>query len=74
MPLGRPVDMRTDAKGWLTWTRYNEDPDSERILEAIRSQSLTGMSFTGVFLRSDPELRAGHWSQYGPDDSGRCRW
>jgi HK97 family phage major capsid protein/HK97 family phage prohead protease len=70
VPIGTPVDMRTDAKGWLTVTRYNQDPDADRILEAIRNKSLRGMSFTGVFLRSDPELRAGHWSQYGPDESG----
>lgn len=69
VPLGTPLDMRTDAKGWLTVTRYNPDPDADRILEAIRSGSLKGMSFTGVFLRSDPELH-GMWDEYGPNRNG----
>ena len=69
VPIGKPVDMRTDAKGLLTVTRYNTDEASNRILEAIKSDSLQGMSFTGVFLRSDPEL-TGPFSEYGPSRSG----
>lgn len=69
VPIGTPVDMRTDAKGWLTVTRYNEGPDADQILEAIKNKSLRGMSFTGVFLRSEPELK-GRWEQYGPDETG----
>jgi HK97 family phage major capsid protein/HK97 family phage prohead protease len=69
VPIGVPVDMRSDQRGLLTVTRYNPDPASDRILEAIKSESLTGMSFTGVFLRSDPELQ-GPWSEYGPNRLG----
>ena len=69
VPVGKPIDMRADAKGLLTVTRYNTDEASSRILEAIKSESLQGMSFTGVFLRSDPELQ-GPWSEYGPNKLG----
>jgi HK97 family phage major capsid protein/HK97 family phage prohead protease len=73
VPVGVPLPgsegIRTDAKGLLTVTRYNQDEASSRILEAIKSGSLTGMSFTGVFLRSDPEL-TGPWSEYGPNKLG----
>lgn len=69
VPIGKPLDMRADARGLLTVTRYNPDPESDRILEAIRSGSLRGMSYTGVFLRSDPELR-GPWAEYGPGRGG----
>ena len=69
VPIGKPLDMRTDHKGLLTVTRYNDDEASNRILAAIKSESLQGMSFTGVFLRSDPEL-TGPWSEYGPNKAG----
>jgi HK97 family phage major capsid protein/HK97 family phage prohead protease len=73
VPVGTPLPgnegIRADARGLLTVTRYNTDPASDRILEAIKSGSLTGMSFTGVFLRSDPEL-TGPWAEYGPNRMG----
>lgn len=69
VPIGTPVEMRCDQRGWFTATRYNTDADADRILQAIISKSLRGMSFTGVFLRSDPEL-TGPWAEYGPSRSG----
>lgn len=54
VPLGRPLEMRADSRGLLTVTRYNKTPLAEEILEAIKSGSLRGMSFTGAFLKSDP--------------------
>ena len=69
VPVGKPLEIRSDAKGLFTSTRYNDDPASERILEAIKSGSLTGMSFTGVFLRSVPDLK-GPYDQYWPDADG----
>lgn len=68
VPLGKPLEIRADKKGLLTVTRYNKDPEADRILEAIKSGSLTGMSYTGVFLRSDPQLRP--FERYAPDRSG----
>lgn len=68
VPLGKPLEIRADGTGLLTVTRYNKDPEAERILEAIKSGSLTGMSYTGVFLRSDPALRP--FERYAPDHAG----
>jgi len=70
VPVGKPVEIRSDAKGLFTSTRYNTDPASERILDAIKSGSLSGMSFTGVFLRSTPELQ-GTYAMYEPDRDGK---
>jgi HK97 family phage major capsid protein/HK97 family phage prohead protease len=68
VPLGKPLEIRADKTGLLTVTRYNKDPEADRILEAIKSGSLTGMSYTGVFLRSDPQLRP--YERYGPSPAG----
>jgi HK97 family phage major capsid protein/HK97 family phage prohead protease len=68
VPLGKPLEIRADGTGLLTVTRYNKDPEADRILEAIKSGSLTGMSYTGVFLRSDPQLRP--FERYAPDRMG----
>ncbi|HVE24930.1 MAG TPA: DUF6582 domain-containing protein, partial [Sporichthya sp.] len=68
VPLGKPLEIRADGTGLLTVTRYNKDPEADRILEAIKSGSLTGMSYTGVFLRSDPQLRP--FERYMPDHMG----
>jgi HK97 family phage major capsid protein/HK97 family phage prohead protease len=68
VPLGKPLEIRADKTGLLTVTRYNKDPEADRILEAIKSGSLTGMSYTGVFLRSDPQLRP--YERYGPSQAG----
>ena len=69
VPLGVPLQIRADGHGLLTSTRFNPDPDSDRILEAIKSGSLRGMSFTGVFVRSTPQLN-GPYESYGPDAKG----
>src|SRR5258706_5924117 len=71
VPLGVPIPgaMRADSHGLFTSTRYNPDPESDRILEAIKSGSLRGMSYTGVFLRSNPEL-SGPYERYGPLSGG----
>ena len=39
MPIGVPVDIRAEARGLLTRTRYNETPLAEEILENIRAGS-----------------------------------
>jgi HK97 family phage prohead protease len=68
VPLGKPVAIRADQRGLFTSTRFTADPAADRILEAIRNGALKGMSYTGVFVRSDPELNGG---LYGPDASGQ---
>lgn len=69
VPIGRTVDIRPDSKGLLTVTRINDGQWGDQILDAIRSGSLRGMSFTGTFIRSDPQLRPGQ--KYRPDAHGK---
>jgi HK97 family phage prohead protease len=54
VPLGSPQDIRVEDHGLLTITRYNATPLADEILEAIRSGDITGHSFTGRIIRSDP--------------------
>jgi len=68
VPLGKPLEIKPDRKGLYTVTRYDRGPDNDRILTAIESGALKGMSYTGVFVQSDPE-RSG-LSQYKPDRNG----
>lgn len=55
VPLGSPLDIRVEDRGLLTVTRYNSTSVAEEILEAIRSGDITGHSFTGRIVRSNPE-------------------
>lgn len=59
MPIGTPVEIRAEARGLLTRTRYSETPLADEVLENIRSGSITSQSFTGRIMRSDPQLRTG---------------
>lgn len=56
VPLGSPLDIRVDYPRLLTVTRYNRTPLADDILEAIGSGDITGHSFTGAIIRSDPPL------------------
>jgi HK97 family phage major capsid protein/HK97 family phage prohead protease len=53
VPIGTPKELRADGRGLLTVTEYNRTPLADEVLEAIKSGSMRGMSFTGAFLRSD---------------------
>jgi HK97 family phage major capsid protein/HK97 family phage prohead protease len=53
VPIGTPKEVRGDGRGLLTITEYNRTALADEVLEAIKSGSLRGMSFTGAFLRSD---------------------
>lgn len=56
IPLGSPVEPpRADGKGLLTVSRYNTSDIARNVLDAINNGDITGQSFTGVFLRSDPD-------------------
>ena len=59
MPIGTPVDIRAEARGLLTLTRYSETPFADEVLENIRNGAITAQSFTGRIVRSDPQLRRG---------------
>jgi phage head maturation protease len=58
LPLGKPLDVRPEARGLLTRT--------ERILSKIQAGTITAQSFVGGIIRSTPELR-------GPGDRHRAR-
>lgn len=60
MPIGTPQEIRVEARGLLTVTRYNATPVADEVLEAIRTGAITGQSFSGRFIASDtPRPRRG---------------
>jgi HK97 family phage prohead protease len=65
VPLGSPIEApRTDGVGLITVSRYNRTPLADQVLESIRNGDITGQSFSGRFVRSEP----------GPDrSSGKYR-
>ena len=67
LPLGKPLDVRPEARGLLTRTEYDAaDPFTARVLAKIREGTITAQSFVGGIIRSSPELR-------GPGDRHRAR-
>jgi len=56
VPIGRPVLVKPDGKGLLTHTAYNQTPLADRVLESIRNGDPMGMSYTGIYLQSDPPV------------------
>ena len=67
MPIGTPLEVRADARGLFTVTRYNNTPLAEEALEAIKSGAIRSQSFQGRFIRSDkPTPRGG----FRADSSG----
>lgn len=57
VPLGRPLEITPDGRGLKTITRYNDGPDVDRVLEAIRNGAIRGQSFRGRIVRSTPNNR-----------------
>jgi HK97 family phage prohead protease len=54
VPLGRPIEVRPDRRGLFTATRYNRSDLADAVLESIRNGDITGYSFSGRIIRSDP--------------------
>lgn len=52
MPIAVPLEVRAEARGLLTRSRYLEDPLADRVLEQIRSGGVTAQSFRGPIYRS----------------------
>jgi HK97 family phage prohead protease len=71
MPIGVPVEIRPEARGLLTRTRYSKTATGEEILALIEDQAITSQSFTGRIVRSDPQLRRG--DRHRPDSAGNLR-
>jgi HK97 family phage prohead protease len=62
VPLGSPIEApRSDGNGLVTVSRYNATPLAGQVLEAIRNGDITGQSFSGRWVHSEP----------GPDRSSR---
>lgn len=71
MPLGTPEEVRVDARGLVTVTRYARTATADEVLELIRAGAINAQSFSGRFVHSDPKRppRGG----YRPDDDGVLR-
>lgn len=54
MPIGTPVEVRADSRGVFTVTRYNRTPLADEVLEAIHGGAITGQSFSGRMIQSNP--------------------
>lgn len=53
-PIGVPMDIRADGKGLVTVTRYSETPLADEVLQLVRDGAISGQSFTGQIMRSNP--------------------
>lgn len=72
VPIGVSVEARADSKGVLTVSEYGRSDLADEVLEAIKAGAITGQSYGGRFLRSDPDLRRGSRS-YRPNADGTLR-
>lgn len=54
VPIGSPLEIRPDAKGLLTVTRFNRSDLADAVLEAIRNGDIKGYSFRGKIFQSTP--------------------
>jgi HK97 family phage prohead protease len=54
VPIGSPIDIRTDGHGLRTVTRVNKSALADSVLEAIRAGDLRGYSFRGAIRKSNP--------------------
>lgn len=54
MPLGTPIEVRAEARGLLTVTRYAKTPLADEVLELIREGGLKAMSWRGAITGSNP--------------------
>ena len=64
LPIGTPLDIRADARGLLTVTRYSRSTLADEVLESIKAGAITAQSFQGRFLRSDKK------GPFRPDANG----
>lgn len=60
MPIGVPVEVRSDDRGVFTATRYLDNPLADHVLDAVKAGAIRAQSFSGRFtksVRSYPEGR-----------------
>lgn len=53
MPVGVALEMREDARGLFTVTRYSKTPLADQILELIKDGAIRAQSWGGRWVRSD---------------------
>lgn len=54
LPIAVPVEIRAEAKGLLTRSRYLNNPLADQILEMWREGAIKAQSFRGPIFRSNP--------------------
>jgi HK97 family phage prohead protease len=54
VPIGRAIDVKEDRRGVLTTALYNDGDHASEVLASIRNGEVTGQSFTGRFVQSEP--------------------
>jgi len=59
MPVGVPLEIKSDSRGLLTRTMYHRSDFADEIVEGLESGAIPGYSFSGRFLRSDPLIPRG---------------
>jgi HK97 family phage prohead protease len=52
VPIGRSMEVRADSRGLWTISHYNDGPDVDRVLEAIRNKAIRAQSFRGRVYKS----------------------
>ena len=59
VPIGVSEEVRVDGNGLFTRSRFHKTQAADEVLEAIKDGSITGYSFRGEFLRSEPVIPHG---------------
>lgn len=52
MPIGVPLEVRSDERGVYTATRYLDNPLADQVLDAIKAGAIRAQSFSGRFIKS----------------------
>lgn len=58
VPVARCMEIKADAKGLLTVSRYNKSALADAVLESIRNGEIRGQSFRGRIYQSSPGHKA----------------
>lgn len=53
MPLGTPLEVRSEPRGLFTSTEYARTELADEVLSLIESGAIRGMSFSGAFVGTD---------------------
>lgn len=59
VPIGHPKEIRADARGLLTVSRYNDSEFTDMVLASIRNGDIKAQSYEGTIYRSDPARAPG---------------